>query len=230
MSPEWQMHVYPTHERYVRNARPVLLVLTGTVGLVLLISCGNVAVLFMVRAVHRERELMVRRALGAGKARIARQLLTEGLVLAGAAGLLGIAMAWVAVGLLAPALQRNLGLGVPGGVDSVGLNPTVLLAAMALSTLTGLVFALIPARTAAQSDITGALSDGGRSLSDSPRRQLVRNVLIGGEVALSLALLIGAGLMIRSVSHLNRLELGFAPEQVLSANVTLRLRSFPDGA
>lgn len=228
VSPEWRVYVHSTRDLYAQRTRPTLIVLASTAGLVLLIACGNVAILLMVRAVTRDKELTVRRALGASQSRITRQLLTEGILLAGGAGVIGIALAAVGLRLLAPTFQTQLGAAVPGGVETIGLNPIVLLVTVVLSVTTGIVFALIPALTAAKGDLTAALKEGGRSGSDSPRRQLVRNMLIGGEVAGSLALLIGAGLMMRSVMHIGGLELGFDPENVLTANITLRLRSYPE--
>jgi putative ABC transport system permease protein len=228
VDPDWSMYVQGTHEAHVQRVRPVITVLAITVGLVLLIACGNAAILLMVRAVRRERELTLRRALGANRLRIARQLMTEGLVMAGMAGILGVLLAWLALGSLAPVVQQQLGVAAPGGVDRIAVDALAISVALGVSTLTGVLFALVPAFTAGRGGLTTALNEGSRTGSDTHRRQLARHILIGGEVAISLTLLIGAALMVRSALNLSRVDLGFEPENVISANAVLRMRSYPE--
>lgn len=228
VDPDWRIYVRGTHDAHVQRVRPIITVLAITVGLVLLIACGNVAILLMVRAVRRERELTLRRALGANRLRIARQLITEGLVMAGIAGTLGIALAWLALDGLAPVVQQQLGVSAPGGADRITVDPLAITVALGLSTLTGVLFALVPAFTAGRGDITTALNDGSRTGADTHRRQLARHILIGVEVAISLTLLIGAALMVRSALNLSRVALGFEPDNVITANAVLRMRSYPE--
>jgi putative ABC transport system permease protein len=181
------------------------------VGCVLLIACANVASLLLVRATSRRRELAMRSALGAGRGRLIRQLLTESLVLALLSGAAGTAGAWGLVQILhrirPPDLPR---------LDQVGIDMTVLLFVTMVALVTGLAFGLIPAIQA----ISPRLSDAMKSTGDATRTSSrARSALVVAEVAISLILLAAAGLMVRSLITMQYLDLGFRPENVLTAQV-----------
>ena len=199
----------------VENVRPILLVLLGAVGCVLLIACVNVANLMLVRAAGRERELAVRLALGAGRSRIVRQLLTESLLIAalgGAAGLLLGAWGIHSLTVLVPSDLVQL--------DQVRLNQNVLLFTLAVSLLTGLLFGLLPALHAVRTDLNTALKEGGRSTAGSAWERARKGMLVA-EVALALVLLVGAGLMLRSLQQLTRADPGFKAEKLLTVTFSL---------
>jgi putative ABC transport system permease protein len=194
----------------VENVRPVLLVLLGAVGCVLLIACVNVANLMLVRAAGRERELAVRLALGAGRGRIVRQLLTESLLIAALGGAAGLLLgAWGISGLTA-LVPRDL-----VQLDQVRLNQTVLLFTLLVSVLTGLLFGLLPALHAARTDLNAALKEGGRSTAGAAWERARKGLLVA-EVGLALVLLVGAGLMLRTLHQLTRVNLGFNAENLLT--------------
>jgi predicted permease len=206
--------------------RPLLILMT-IVGLVLLIACANVASLLLARAAARHREIAVRLALGAGRTRLLRQLLTESLVLSIAGGMLGLLFAFWAAGVLAGFLNQS--------VLDVSPDARVLGFTLALSVLTGLLFGSAPAMQSTRPDLTEALK--GEQLAAAPGRRLeLRNLLVAGQVAISLSLLIGAGLFIRTLANLKNLNTGFQPHNVLlvSLNPGLsgygpeRIRSFYD--
>ena len=207
----WSASVTPLHADQVSNIRPALLLLWGAVGLVLLIACANVANLLLARAAGRTKEMALRSALGAGRGRLVRQLLTESLLLATAGGVAGVLLASWGVAWL-PQLAPQ------GMAAQVELDRWVLGYALGLSLLTGLLFGLFPALKAARTDLQTALKEGGRSLSGAPS-QRVRNGLVVAEIAITLMLLIGAGLLLRSFATLLRVDPGFPTQNLL----TLRL-------
>jgi len=207
--------VVPLHEEIVGDARRGLLVLLGAVALVLLVSSANVANLLLARATEREREVAVRSALGAGRRRLGRQFLTESLLLALAGGVLGLCIASWGVGALAAQAPADL----PRAAD-IQLDLRVLGFTFAVSILTGLLFGMVPAWRSARTPLTLALNEGGRG-SGGPRRQRARSVLIVAEVAISLVLLVGAGLLLRSLDRILRVDPGFDPEGVLTASIRL---------
>ncbi|HKQ80191.1 MAG TPA: ABC transporter permease [Blastocatellia bacterium] len=199
----------------VENVRPVLLVLLGAVGCVLLIACVNVANLMLVRAAGRERELALRLALGAGRWRIVQQWLIESLLLAALGGAAGLLLgAWGISSLSALVPPELLQL------DQVRLNPTVLLFTLLVSVVTGLLFGVLPALHAARTNLNAALKEGGRSGVGSAWERARKGLLVA-EVGLALALLVGAGLMLRTLYQLTRVELGFNAENLLAAQFTL---------
>jgi predicted permease len=208
--------------------RRSLLVLLGAVGLVLLIACANVANLFLVRAAGRRREIAVRLAVGAGRRRLVRQLLTESVVLSTLGGLASVVMAWWGVKLLA-ALNPSTSLRVQrlGGIgavsfDSIRLDPAAFLFAVLLTIVTGLVFGVVPALQATHPSLTGDLkSDSERSRVGGVRGLTSRNLLAIVEIALAVVLLAGSGLMIRSLAKLLGVRPGFDPEQVLTMRFTI---------
>ncbi|MGH9852713.1 MAG: ABC transporter permease [Blastocatellia bacterium] len=204
----------------VENVRPVLLVLLGAVGFVLLIACVNVANLMLVRAAGREREVAVRLALGAGRSRIVRQLLTESALIAGLGGAAGLLIgAWGIEGLTAlvpPELAR---------LDQVRLNGTVLMFTLGVSALTGLLFGLLPALRASRTDLSAALKEGGRSAAGSSWERARKGLLVA-EVGLALVLLIGAGLMLRTLYQLTRVDPGFNAENLLTVQFSLPGRTY----
>ncbi len=199
----------------VGDYRTRLFVLLGAVGFVLLIACGNLANLLLARGAARSGELAIRAALGAGRARIVRQLLTESVMLALAAAVLGLAFAqW--------GIRALVALGPPGvpRLDQARLDGVVLLFTVGVALLSALLFGLVPAVRAAKTDLQTALRESGRSGAGGVRDRL-RTVLIVGELALALLLLSGAALLIQSALALQRVPPGFSPDRVLSARLSL---------
>jgi predicted lysophospholipase L1 biosynthesis ABC-type transport system permease subunit len=184
------------------------------VGFVLLIACANVANLLLVRAAGRETEMAIRTALGAGRGRIVRQLVTESALLALAGGLLGTLLATWGVDVLKALGPTNL-----PRLEEVQVDGTVLAFSLALSLVTGLVFGLVPALHASRPSLNQMLKEGGRGTSGGPGARM-RNGLVVAEMALAVVLLVGAGLLINSFSRLMAVDPGFRPENVVTFTVT----------
>jgi putative ABC transport system permease protein len=200
----------------VGDVRPALLILLGAVGCVLLIACVNVANLLLARATSRQREMAIRAALGAGKARIICQVLSESLVLALAGGLLGILLAlWVT-----DFLVRLIPEDIPR-LSAIHLDSHVLVFTIALSLVTGLLFGMAPALQVSTSGLSDSLKEGGRGATEGIHRHRVRSTLVVTEVAVAAMLLVGAGLLIRSFVWLERVDPGFNPHHVLTFKVEL---------
>ena len=204
-------------EQTVGPVRPALLVLLGAVAFVLLIACANVANLLLSRAAAREREFAIRMALGAGRARIIRQLLVESLLLASCGAGLGILIAiWCldALKLLMPSDMPRL--------DQINVDGRVLAFTLAISCVTALLFGLVPALQASQPDLNDMLKEGGgKGGTKGVRSRNLRRALVVSEVALALVLLVGAGLLIKSFSRLRRFDQGFRPDGLLTAKIQL---------
>ena len=209
-----RVRIMPLIENYVRDVRRALWVLFGAVGFVLLIACANIANLLLARATTRSKELAVRAALGAGRWRIVRQLLTESLLLAVMGGALGLLLATWGVDLI----LKTSPDAIPRAQE-IGMDNRVFIFTMAVSVLTGLVFGLIPAWQASKVDAYETLKEAGRG--NSGRRQWLRSSLVVTEVAAALVLLVGAGLLIRSFYRLHQVNPGFSYERLWSANIML---------
>src|SRR6266566_1436605 len=208
------LSVLPLQSGMVADVRMRLVLLLAAVGLVLLIACANVANLTLSRAATREREINIRFALGAGRQRIVRQLLTESVLLACLGGLLGLLFANAGLSLLRAALPAD----TPRLAD-VHINWQVLVFTGALAIVTGLIFGLAPALQSSRQGFTDALKSGGRGMAISVSQRL-RNSLVVAEVAFAVLLVISAGLLIRSFWALSHVNPGFRPEQVVTARVT----------
>ncbi len=211
----WSARVVPLREQLTGDVRPALLVLAGAVAFVLLIACANVANLLLARATARQRELAVRAALGAGRARLVRQLLAESLVLSVAGGVSGLFLAWWALNFLRAVAAERLPI---QRLEMVGIDGWVLAFTLGTSVLCGLVFGAVPALTAAGPGLNDSLKEGGRTGSAS-RGNRTRSAFVIVEIALALMLLVGAGLLMRSFKHLLDVDPGFDP----SRTVTMRL-------
>ncbi|HKV24906.1 MAG TPA: ABC transporter permease [Candidatus Acidoferrum sp.] len=200
----------------VQNSRPALLLLLGAVSFVLLIACVNVANLLLARAASRGREMAIRSALGAGRWRVVRQLLTESVLLSLSGGILGVLLALSA---LDPLLKLASG-SIPQG-SQIGLDPWVLIFTLAVSLLTGLLFGLAPAFRAAKLDLREALNEGSRGSTSGPAQNRLRGALVAMEIALAMMLLVGSGLLLRSFSRLQDIPPGFQPDHLLIADIPL---------
>jgi putative ABC transport system permease protein len=221
----WTAVLVPVHEQMVEQIRPALLILTGAVLLVLLIACVNVANLLLARSTVRQRELGIRAALGARRRRLLAQLLSESLLLGAAGGVAGLVLAYAFHrGLLALVADR---IPVPR-LDQVALDPAMLAVTMGLALATGLIFGFVPAIVTSRS-VNEALRDGGRHGS-GPRSRRILSGLVVAEVALSLVLLVSAGLLIRSFMRLQNIDPGFKPEGVLTARVQTPAVRYPTPA
>src|SRR5262245_47439932 len=216
----------PLQEQLVGESRRALLILLGAVAFVLLIACANVANLLLTRAVTRRKEMAVRMALGAGRARLIRQLLTESALLAGAGAVGGLLLSLWGVQVLKTFLAQNALL--PRG-EAVGLDGRVLAFTLGISLVTGLVFGLAPGLAASKTDLNDALKESGRRAGVGRRDRRFRHALVVGEVALALILLVGAGLMIQSFLRLRRVDPGFRPENVLAADISLPNSRYQNG-
>jgi putative ABC transport system permease protein len=204
----------------VGNYRTRLFVILAAVGCVLLIACGNVANLLLARGAARSKELAVRTAIGAGRSRIVRQLLTESLVLAAVSSLCGLLLAWAGIHLLVGAAPASI-----PRLAATRIDGTVLLFALAVTVACSIIFGSVPALRSVTADVQQALREGGRT-AIAGTRDRVRTVLIVAEVAVALMLLVGGGLLIRSAMYLSRVDPGFKIAGLVSARVALRPSQF----
>jgi putative ABC transport system permease protein len=220
-----QRHVAatPLQDELVREYRPRLYVLLGAVGFVLLIACANIANLLLARAAARSHETAIRAAVGAGRAHIMRQALTESLVLALAGGVLGVFAAYWGVSALIAIGPADVPRLAQARVDGAVLGFAVL-----VTVVSGLVFGIAPALRMAGSSPYQALKEGGRAMGSAGRRDRLRNTLVVAEIALALVLLTGAGLLIRTGIALDTVDPGFDPRNVLAARVSLPLAAYQE--
>jgi predicted permease len=212
----WRADVVPMRDDLVGNLRRPLEVFSAAVLLVLLIACANVANLTLTRGAARQRELAVRTALGAGRMRIVRQLLTESIVLATIGGVLGAVFSVYGVRLLRLGFPNDVPYYIP-----IGINVTTLIFAAAVSIAAGVGFGMLPAFRASRGSIDEVLREGGRAGTDGGGRARLRNSIVVGELALSVMLMIGAALLVKSYRSLESTKLGFQEEGILSFRVSL---------
>jgi putative ABC transport system permease protein len=217
----WGVTVEPLRDSLVRDVKPSLLILLGAVGLLLAVACSNVANLLLARCVSRRREIAVRASLGAGRWRVIRQLITESMVVGLAGGLIGLLLArWEVLGLLELApkdMTRSAG---------IQIDLRVILGAFALSLLTGIIFGLAPALVASRGKLAGAMQKDSRSSIGGGGR--LRDWLVGAEVALSIVLLAGAGLLFRSFVRLQSVDPGLDASHMLTFQVSIPAARYPE--
>ncbi len=216
------VELVPLERLVIGSARPLLIALAGAVAMVLLIACTNVANLLLARAAVRRREIAIRAALGAARGRLVRQLLVESLLLALLGGGAGVLVAWAGVAGL-----RALGPGSVPRLAETTVDARILGFALVLSLCTGLLFGLLPALRASRADLGEVMKEGARGTAGG--RERLRGTLIVAEVALSFALLIGAGLLLRSLERLLAVDKGFDAERVISSYLLLPYTRYPEG-
>jgi len=217
----WGVNVVPLRTQFTGDIRRPLLILLGAVGFVLLIACANVANLLLARASARKKEIALRAGLGASRWRIARQLLTESALLSAVGGALGLLLAWwgtkALIALSPPALMD---------LRDVRVNLPVLAFTFGVSLLTGIVFGLVPALEAARFDLQDSLKEGGKNIGGSARSHRFRNLFVVTQMALALVLLVGAGLLVKSLNRLQSVDPGFNPKELVTMRVSLPTRKY----
>ena len=216
--------IAPLRELSTGPVRQTLLILLAVVGFVLLIACANIANLLLARAVGRMREIAIRTALGAGRLRIVRQLLTESMLLGFCGGALGLALAWGLVQLLVAASPQEL-----PRVEEVSVDLRVLAFTFGVSVVTGLLFGMGPALAATRQGVGAALKEGGRSATTGRGQNRLRSLLVIGEVALSLVLLVGAGLLVRSFARMLEVKPGFNGDGVVTMRMNFTGERYAQG-
>ena len=217
--------LFALHERIVGETRTSLLILFAAVSFVLLIACANFANLLLARAAERQREFVIRGALGAGRWRLMRQLLTESLLLSLAGGAVAVVLAFWATSLLVSFKPENL-----PRVAEIGVDGRVLGFTLGISVLTGLIFGLVPAWTASRGHVGDALKESGRSSTAGSARQRLRSAFVVVELAVALVLLVGAGLLVKTFWNLRSVEPGFNPENLVTMRVELPETRYEDVA
>ena len=218
------VNVQPLQEAIVSSARPVLLMLGGAVAFVLLVACANLANLLLAQGAVRRSELAVRAAMGAGRWQLVRQLLVESITLSACGAIAGLALAFASLRSLR-ALQSA---GVPGAAD-ISLDTTVLLFTTAVTVVTGIAIGLLPALQLSRGDVHSAVRESSRGQSRRTLQRPARELLIAGQIALSLVLLAGAGLMLRSLWQLQHVDTGFAADHVLTFETAVPTATYAEG-
>ena len=213
----FHVHVVSLTQASVGDFRATLLIVLGAVGVLLLIACGNVASLLLARATTREKEFAIRAALGASRFRLIRQLLIESLLLASAGAVFGCLMASVGLRALIAAIPQDI---IPDEAV-IEMNAPVLLFALGVAILTAIIFGLAPALQISRRDLNDPLRDSGKGVNDGSRRLNLRNAVVALEVALSLTLLVSAGLLMKSFLSLRQVHLGLRPDHVLVVRLPL---------
>jgi putative ABC transport system permease protein len=219
----WNVKIIPLLEYSVRTIKPALLVLLVTVAFVLLIACANVANLLLARAAGRQREIATRTALGAGRWRIIRQLLTESMLLSLAGGAVGLLLAKWGTDVLLTLVPSNL-----PRMSNVSIDGRALAFTATITFLTALIFGLVPALQASKPNLNETMKDAGRGSTEGGRRKLIRSTLVVLEVASALVLLVGAGLLIKSFWRLQKVDPGFNPDNALTAWVSLPTNKYAE--
>jgi putative ABC transport system permease protein len=215
--------VRPLHEEIVGNMKSALLILLGAVAFVLLIACANVANLLLARAAVRQKEIALRLALGADRARLIEQLVVESVLLSLFGGAVGLGLAYYGLDVLKQFIPNDV-----AQADTIAIDGKVLLFTLAVAVITGIIFGLAPATQASHFNLNETLKEGGRDSAAGVRGKRLRSSLVIAEVATSFILLIGAGLLINSFFHLRNLDPGFRADHLLALNVDLAEVRYPD--
>jgi putative ABC transport system permease protein len=226
----WPLRLISTQESYTARVRPMLRAVGVAAALVLLMACANVAVLQLLRAHRRQRELAVRLALGSSPSRLARLVSFEALFIGLGASALALVLSIGIVQPIVPLVERQVGRSVPGGVTAVRFDARVLAIAAGFGLLTAALCALAPLIVSRRAQASAVLAGSGRTATEGAGPRRARAVLVAIEVAASLALLSGSVLMFRSVSRMLDVDVGFSAERVYTAGLGLRQRSYPDAA